>query len=66
MSGIRQSFDNFCQNCLTTYLNGKQSPKEFIHFYWYSLKPLAENYNFPIPDAIQQHIDHIQNNWNNF
>jgi len=64
MSTIQESFENFCNNSLTTYLNGKKTPQEFSHFYWYTLKPLAENYNFPIPDAIHHHIENIKYNWN--
>lgn len=65
MSSIQQSFESFCLNYLTSYLNGKKTPNEFIHFYWYSIKPLADTYNFPIPDAIHQQVDYIKDNWNN-
>jgi hypothetical protein len=64
MSSIQQSFENFCNNGLTSYLNGKKTPQEFTHFYWYTLKPMADYYSFPIPDAIHQQIEYIKDNWN--
>lgn len=54
---------DFCENTLIAYLNQTISAEYFIHLYYYTLKPLSENYNFPIPEHIKNAVDKLRDSY---
>ena len=62
-STLEKCHIDFCENTLVAYLNQKITAQYFIHLYYYTLKPLSENYNFPIPEHIKAVVEKLRDTY---
>ena len=57
---LEQCHINYCNSIFKMFLSNEITQQTFIHNYYYTMKPLSQNYQFPIPEAISNYIDQLE------